>query len=126
PVRQARARLGNATSSAIGVIPIVARAEHTHVGRAKYAISGSAAGTSLGTLERRERFYVMRVGEEIDEVERGQAPPGRDQPARVSRKGYRIAREITNDRARPAPDRLDDAPSRAGARRIEKNEISVR
>src|SRR5437899_1888989 len=90
-IRQARARPSNAIRSAMAIIPIASRAENPHVRPAMYAISGSAAGTSLGTLERRERFYVMRVGEEIDEVERGQAPTGRDQPARVTRKGYRIA-----------------------------------
>src|SRR2546428_10379029 len=89
-------------------------------------MSGSAAGQSLCTLERRERFYVMRVGEEIEEVERGQAPAGRDQPARVARKGYRIAGEITNHLARASAGRIDDAFSGAGARRIEKDEVSVR
>src|SRR5712692_5367958 len=88
-------------------------------------MSGSAAGTSLRTLERRERFYVMGVGEEIEEVERGQAPAGRDQPASVARKGYRIAGEITNDLAGALRDGIDDGASRARAGRIEKDEVGV-
>ena len=68
----------------------------------------------------------MGVREEIDEVERGQAPAGRDQPARVAGKGYWIAGEITNDLARAPADRLDHALVRSGARRIEKNEIGGR
>ena len=48
------------------------------------AISGSAAGTSSRTLEGSESLHVMRVREEVDEVERGEAPAGRGQPARVA------------------------------------------
>ena len=55
------------------------------------AISGSAAGMSSRTLERSERFDVMGVGEEVEEVERGEPPAGRGQPVRVAGEGYRIA-----------------------------------
>jgi hypothetical protein len=39
----------------------------------------------------------MGIGEEVEEVQRGEAPAGRDQPARVPGEGYGIAGEIGND-----------------------------
>src|SRR5688572_3018284 len=90
------------------------------------AISGIAAGTSLRTLERRERLDVMSVWEKVEEVECGEAPAGRDQPARVTGKGYRIAGEICNPFFRPFRDCRDDLAPRARARRIEKDEVGLR
>src|SRR6266487_5574792 len=130
-ISAARKCLSAPRSTAIARNAIASRTEHPQTRPAMNAISGSAAGTSLRlssglalcTLERRERLYVMRVGEEIEEVESGEVPPGRDQPARVTGKGYRIAREITNHLTRLLTDRVDRVLSRARARRIEKDEV---
>src|SRR5947208_14039051 len=99
-----RPRFASARRIAIANRPTASRSEKLLARPAMKAISGNAAGTSLCTLERRERFYVMGVGEEVEEIERGKAPAGRDQPARVTGKGYRIAGEITNHLARSLPD----------------------
>src|SRR5205085_559884 len=80
---------------------------------------------SCGTLERRERLDVVRVGEEVEEVERGEPPAGGDQPIRVARKGYRIAGEITNAFG-VARHGVDDFAARPGAGRIEKDEVGLR
>src|SRR5207248_651533 len=125
-IMHARAWRRAAMRVAIANSPIASRIDKPHVRPAMYAISGNAAGASDGTLERSERFYVMRVGEEIDEVERGEAPAGRDQPIRVARKGYRIAGEITNHLARANGNRVDDRLPRSGARRIEEDEVGAR
>src|SRR5438093_9328782 len=69
---------------------------------------------------------MVRIGEEIEEVERDQAPAGRNQPARVAGKGYRIAGEITNDLAGALRDRFDGVALRSRARRIEEDEVSAR
>src|SRR5687768_1883427 len=68
------------------------------------ATSGSAAGVSLRTLERGERFDVMGIREEVEEVQRGEAPARRDQPARVPGKGYGIAGQVGNHFFRPLGD----------------------
>src|SRR5712675_2520516 len=90
------------------------------------AISGSAAGTSLRTLERSERFHVMRVGEEVQEVERSESPTRRDQPARVAGERYRITRQEANHLVRARGDGVDDVAPRPAPRRIEKNKIRAR
>ena len=68
----------------------------------------------------------MRVGEEIEEVERGQTPAGRDQPIRVAREGYRITGQIRNALPRAAGHGVDHLAPCAGARRIEEDEIGAR
>src|SRR5205823_11699725 len=91
------------------------------------AIRGSAAGASLvRTLEGSESLHVMRVGKQIEEVERGEAPTRRGQPVRVAGEDYRIAGEITNHLARLFGDRADDFLARTGARRIEEDEVGFR
>src|SRR5436305_8787751 len=85
-----------------------------------------AAGASRGTLERSESLDVMSVGEEVEEVERGQAPAGRGQPARVAGESYRIAGQEANHRARLLRHGVDNVVARAGARRIEEDEIGRR
>src|SRR6185369_17811876 len=65
------------------------------------ARSGIAAGTSLRTLERGESLDVMGIRKKVEEVERGEAPAGRDQPARVTGEGYGIARQVRNLFFRP-------------------------
>src|SRR5437016_4193670 len=78
-ISAARKCLSAARSTATVRNAIASRTEHPQTRPVMNAISGSAAGTSLYTLERRERFYVMRVGEEIEEIECGELPSGRDQ-----------------------------------------------
>src|SRR3954451_13060415 len=90
------------------------------------ARSGSAAGTSSGTLERRERFDVMRVREEVEEVERGEAPTRREKPARVAGERYRIACKEANPSIRLCGNGLDDVPLGSGAWRIEEDELGGR
>src|SRR5437763_12045133 len=84
------------------------------------ATRGSAAGTSSGTLEGRERFHVMRVREEVEEVERGEAPTRREKPFRVAGERYRIACEEANSTHRALRNRIDHVALRAGAGRIEE------
>src|SRR6185369_9174755 len=90
------------------------------------ATSGSAAGMSSGTLEGRERLDVMRVREEVEEVERGEAPTRREKPARVAGERYRIACEEANPACRLCGNGVDDVALRAGARRIEEDEVGAR
>src|SRR5437588_10312605 len=82
-----------------------------------------AAGASRGTLERSESLDVMSVGEEVEQVERSEAPTRRGQPCRVARKRYRIAGEEANDVAGLLGNGVDHIASRSRARRIEKDEI---
>src|SRR5207249_10178838 len=65
----------------------------------------------------------MGIGEEVEEIEGSQTPAGCDQPVRIPRKGYRIAGEITNDLSCARGHGLDDETPRAGARRIEEDEV---
>src|SRR5216684_4668918 len=100
-----RAFLMATSSTATAAKAIASAYECPRARPATYAISGSAAGTSpvrfrsglvVGTLERSERFHVMGVGEKVEEVERSESPTRRDQPARVTRKRYRIAGQEAN------------------------------
>src|ERR1043166_1001911 len=84
------------------------------------------AGASWRTLERRERFDVMSVGEEVEEVERAESPTRRGQPARVAGEGYGIARQEANALVRLVRDRVDHVSLRARARRIEEDEVGAR
>src|SRR3954462_1190809 len=109
-------------AAAIGALTSIAPQESPAIS----ATSGSAAGVSSGTLERRERFHVMRVREEVEQVECGEAPTRREKPVRVAGERYRIACEEANSPVRFLRDGIDDAALRADARRIEENEVGAR
>src|ERR1043166_7376544 len=65
----------------------------------------------------------MSIGEEVEEVERAEAPTRRGQPARVAGEGYGIAGEEANAFVRLARDRVDHIFPGAGTRRVEKDEV---
>src|ERR1700740_473540 len=86
----------------------------------------NAGGASGRTLERRERFDVVSVGEEVEEVQRAEAPARRGQPARVAGEGYGIAGEEANLFVRLSRNRFDDIALCSRSGRIEKDEIGAR
>src|SRR5450432_1707763 len=89
------------------------------------ASRGRDDGDSSCTLEGSEGLDVVRVGEEVEEVERGDAPTRRGQPARVACECYRIAREITNHLRSFLANRAQDLRTGARPRRIEEDELRL-
>src|SRR5258707_834778 len=68
----------------------------------------------------------MGIGEEVEEVERAEAPTRRGQPARVAGEGYGIAGEEANLFVRLVRDGVDHVAPGTGAWRMEEEEVGAR